>query len=208
MENLEDEIEYFGFLPITFTTDLQEGLEDALRDVLHRNSPVPGNIRAQIADALRKNIFIFNNFVLRNILKFPQNFRLERKVTDKVIGEDVARLTDAVAAAQHRLADLRALHAALGGRLAAASNRNGGYKALLRNREGYAGMVAAAAEMRRFMAETAEIYDAFRINSSRREHDFENLMEFKNIKNIYYKEEKDRLYGIANSDVLEHYNKL
>lgn len=208
MENLEDEIEYFGFLPITFTTDLQESLEDTLKDIIHRNSPLPNSIQTQISDSLKKNIFIFNNFVLRNILKFPPNFKLERKITDKVIGEDVNKLVDSISMIHKKLADLKKQHIALEEQLGLQINRNSAYKNLLKNKESYTNMISAAREIRKFMNETTEIYETFRISSCRRENDFENLMEFKNIKNIYYKEEKDRLYGIASADVLEHFSKI
>lgn len=204
MENIEDEIEYFGFLPITFTTDIQESLEETLADIMQRNGPVPGRIQTQIQDALKKNIFIFNNFVLRNILKFPQGFKLERKATDKFICEDVALLATAVHAAQQRVLLLKEQRRELLGQIGLQSDRINGYQALLRTKDKYADMIAGAREIRKFTRETNEIYESFRISGTRKESEFENLLEYKNIKNVYYKEERDRLLKIAGFDTLDY----
>lgn len=204
MENNEDEIEFFGFLPIAFTTDLQESLEEAFSEIMQRNAPVHSRIQAQILNSLKKNIFIFNNFILRNILKFPANFRFERKNSDKVIHEDVNKLISLTTENQKRIIDLKAKRIRLLDRLHIEVNRNNGYKALLKNKEKYYGMADAAREIKKFIVETTEIYDNFRITACTKDNEFESLLEFKNIKNIYYKEEKGRLFETASVESLEY----
>lgn len=202
MEGNEDEIEYFGFLPVSFTAELQEGLEDALKEVMQRNGPVPGKIQAQILDVLKRNIFIFNNFVLRNILKFPNGFRFERKVSDKVICEDVSQLTGLLADAQRQVVALKEEKAVIMAGIRIEENRAAGYAALLKGKERYHQMAEAAMEIKKFMRETRDIYDTLKITACTRDNEFENLLEYKNIKNIYYKEEKMRLFDIASLETL------
>lgn len=204
---MEGEIEYFGFLPVTFTTDLQECLEETLADIMQHNGITSTRMRTRLLDAFRKNVFIFNNFVLRNILRFPPGFRLERRVTDCTIQEDPRKLACAVADTQKHLMRLREERVVLCDWLCALENRNSAYRSLLRDAARYREIATGAREVRQYIRETTEVYENFRISACRRESDFESLMEFKNIKNVYFKGERDRLLGVAGFETLEYLNK-
>lgn len=207
MENIEDEIEFFGFLPITFTTDLQESLEETFHEIMQHNHPVHSLIQTRILEAFKKNIFIFNNFILRNILKFPVNYKYERKNSDKVIQEDVKNLIERLCNKQKEAIELEKKKLELTGKLLTAIDINNGYRDLLKNKDKYHDMTEAAKEISKFLNETMEIYENFKILTYGKDSDFENLLEFKNIKNIYYKEEKKRLFEIASLETLEYITK-
>ncbi len=207
MENLEDEIEFFGFLPITFTTDLQESLEEAFHDVMQNNAPIHSRIQSQILEALKRNIFIFNNFILRNILKFPSHYKYERKSSDKVIQENIQDRLKNLKLKQQELKKLVFERKELFLKLEIERNRNIAYKELLTNKNKYLEMIDAAKDIKKFLDETMKIYEEFKILNYGKNTEFENLLEFKNIKNIYYKEEKNRLFEIASPEVLEYFCK-
>lgn len=204
MEQIEDEIEWFGFLPITFTTDLQETLEETLGEILQRNGIASSRVREEILAALRKNLFIFNNFVLRNILKFPAGFRMERKVSDVKIRGNAAALVGAISDAHAHTLQLRNERAVLARRLCAATNRNNGYKSLLRGQQKFVEMGEVVREVKKYLREVTEIYDRFKINACTRENDFDSLMEYKDLKSDYYREERNRLLEIADPESLEY----
>ncbi|KAI4292394.1 hypothetical protein PAPHI01_1668 [Pancytospora philotis] len=204
MEHIEDEIEFFGFLPVTFTTDLQEALEDTLEEILQRNSVVSTRVRSGLLSALRKNLFIFNNFVLRNILKFPPGFKMERKISDVEIRGDAGALIEAIRALQSQTLRLREERRALHGRLGALVSRNNGYRSLLANQQKHLETAEAVREVRKYLKEMTGIYEQFKISACTKENDFDSLMEYKDIKNDYYRDERDKQLGIADFEALEY----
>jgi len=208
MDSWEDEIEYFGFLPSTFTADLQQILEAALAEILHGREALPGKVVTQLEDSLKKNIFIFNNFVLRNILKFPPNFRLERKITDKWIEGNLQEALSSFQDKHAELEELRSKYQRVENGLERERDISSGYKALLADSDKYEEMIAAATQVKEFMKETERSLGAYMMTNPGKEREFDNLMEFKNIKNEYYKEERDRLFGVASIDVLESMERM
>ncbi|KAI5154184.1 hypothetical protein ENBRE01_3312 [Enteropsectra breve] len=207
MENLEDEIEYFGFLPITFTTELQEALEEALTEIINTAGNVPGKAQDAIQGSLKKNIFIFNNFVLRNILKFPPKFKLERKITDKCIDGDAMQMANGLFEKQQRVHELVEEEKTLLRKLSKEKNRNNAYKSLLANNEKYMELIGAAKDIKMFLKETSEGCDTLAMSSSKKENEFDSLMVFKNLKSEYYKDQRDKLLKIASFDTLDYFNK-
>jgi len=201
----EDEIEYFGFLPVSFTTELQSDLDAALNEILSNNR-LHGKVQSFIVESFRKNIFIFNNFVLRNILKFPPNFRLERKITDKSIAVDIKDMVDLVVAKQKQILELKQELSNLEKELANHTDRNNGYKQLLSNRDNFNDLCTGAKEIKSFLKDTSELYEKYKTNCMRKDAEFDKLMEYKNIKSEYYKTERDRLLEIADFEVLENFN--
>lgn len=208
MEHLnEDEIEFFGFIPVSFTNELQEDLQEALNDIVH-NFPLHHRIQAYILDAFRKNLFIFSNFVLRNILKFPPSFRLERKVTDKTIHTNVPALLGTLAVRQERISQLSTALNGLRTRLAYEQARADGYRKLLENKARFQDLCTGAREIKGFLRETGELFEKYQAIGRRRDGEFERLMEYKNIKSEYYKNERGKLLEIADFEALEHLNKI
>ncbi|KAI5176546.1 hypothetical protein PAEPH01_2346, partial [Pancytospora epiphaga] len=188
MENIEDEIEFFGFLPVTFTTDLQESLEDTLREILQRNDIKSSKLRASFFDSLKKNIFIFNNFVLRNILKFPPGFKIERRITDLKIHGDASKLVRAIEDAHNNAMKLNEERACLREKMHELMCRNSAYKNLLRDHDKHMELSEAAREVRKYLKEVTAVYEQFKISACAKESNFDSLMEYKDIKSDYYRE--------------------
>lgn len=202
----QDEIEYFGFLAVAFTTDLREELQESLNEVFH-NTHVHQKIQSHINESFKKNFFIFNNFVLRNILKFPANFKLERKVTDKTIDTDVASMITALVEKQNRILTLKTQMAQLKGKIAIQENRCNGYKKLLENQGKFKDLCTGAKEIKSFFKETSDLYEKYKAGGKRKDCEFEKLMEYKNIKSEYYRTERDKLLGVCDFNTLEYINK-
>ncbi|KAM0684895.1 hypothetical protein COBT_003897, partial [Conglomerata obtusa] len=81
----EDEIEFFNFVPAFFLNDLHEKLASYITNL---NDP-------HLTLAFEKNFYIFETFALKNIFSFPNEFKLERKLTDKRFDIDIQSLLDA-----------------------------------------------------------------------------------------------------------------
>lgn len=78
---MEDLIEFFEFIPVNFVNELDTEITTVFLTELKNDSQI-------MHDMCKKNMFIFKNFVLRNILNFPISLKYERKKTDLVC-EDV-----------------------------------------------------------------------------------------------------------------------
>lgn len=207
MEQLNaDAIEFFGFIPISFTNELQKELQTALEDIT-QNYHLHHKIQTYIFDSFNKNIFIFNNFVLRNILKFPSNFKLERKITDKTIQANVSEMIQNLYQKQEKILQLKTTIFNIKKRLAIQKCRNDGYKSLLQNKNNFLDQCTGAKEIKRFLKETSELLEKYQNVGKRRDCEFEKLMEYKNIKSEYYKNERNKLLEIADFETLETINK-
>lgn len=202
----EDEVEFFGFLPITFTNELQEELLECLNDIVHQFH-LHHKIQTYILDSFRKNMFIFSNFVLRNILKFPASFKLERKITDKTIQADASEFVSILQQKQEKLFQLRVQVQELKTKIAVQNMRSTGYQNLLQNKAKLYDLCTGAREIRTFLEETSDLYEKYRAIGKRRDCEFEKLMEYKHIKSEYYKNERNKLLEIADFEVLESINK-
>lgn len=207
MQNNEDEIEYFGILPVAFTADLQESLEESLKEIIQGNAACSQKVETHITEAFRKNIFIFNNFVLRNILKFPSNFKLERMITDKVIKADLNKLVEKINEKQKMIVDLQEMLVKKQNDLNIAINTKNGYENLLKDKQRYYDLVLGAREVKNFMKETKSIYERFQMNNGKKDNEFDKLMEYKNIKNEFYKSERDKLFDVAGLETLDFFIK-
>ncbi|ELA42614.1 uncharacterized protein VICG_00366 [Vittaforma corneae ATCC 50505] len=208
MEQLnEDEIEFFEFLPMSFTNELQEALQECLNDVT-QHYHLHHKIQTYISDSFKKNLFIFNSFVLRNILKFPANFKLERKVTDKTIQADISGMVEALRLKQEKVLQLSTAVQELRTKIAIQKTRNDGYRSLLQNKTKFGDLCTGAKEIKVFLRETNDLFEKYQNIGKRRDCEFEKLMEYKNIKSEYYKNERAKLLEIADFEALENLNKL
>lgn len=208
MEQLnEDEIEFFEFLPMSFTNELQEALQECLNDIT-QHYHLHHKIQTYISDSFKKNLFIFSNFVLRNILKFPANFNLERKITDKTIQADISGMVAALRLKQEKILQLSAAIQELKRKTAIQKIRNDGYKNLLQNKVKFYDLCTGAREIKAFLKETSNLFEKCQNIGKRRDCEFEKLMEYKNIKSEYYKNERAKLLEIADFEALENLNKF
>ncbi|KAF9763731.1 hypothetical protein NGRA_1087 [Nosema granulosis] len=83
------EIEFFEFMPTDFLNDLQTCIEETIckfvdSEFTFAKSAKRKKIKEMLMESNKKNLFLFRNFVLKNILRFPPKFKMERKKTDYV----------------------------------------------------------------------------------------------------------------------------
>lgn len=200
--DLEDEIEYFRCLPFSFTTELLKELESSLLEIFDSNH-LHQKVASFVLDSFKRNMFIFNNFVLRNILKFPAHFRLERKVVDKVIHTDPASLISKMSESQLRLFEMRQKLENRKGRLKEVTNRNLGYLELLKNKDSLMELCCGSREIKKFLKETNSLLEKYKCTVPKKEGEFNKLMDYKNIKSEFYKNERNGILEISNFESME-----
>ncbi|KAH9411157.1 hypothetical protein HK407_08g13020 [Ordospora pajunii] len=95
---MEEEAEFFGFAPASFISELQMEIENVLADGISRLCELKRGKMQRMSDVLlesfRRNYFIFSNFVLRNIVCFPDGFEMERRASEEVVVADMQQITD------------------------------------------------------------------------------------------------------------------
>lgn len=202
----EDEIEYFEFLPIAFTTELYEELLSNLNEVV-QGYHVHQKIHLHLQESFKKNFFIFNNFVLRNILKFPGHFKLERKATDKIIDADISQLLTLVNEKHDKIKELKSEILEFKAKMVYQTNRRNGYIKLLEEKEKFIDMCSQAKEIKKFLRETHDLYEKYKLSKRKKDSEFDKLLEYKNIKSEYYKNERSRLLEIADFESIDHFYK-
>ncbi|KAI5181090.1 hypothetical protein PAEPH01_2787, partial [Pancytospora epiphaga] len=57
---------------------------------------------------------------------------------------------------------------------------------------------------RKYLKEVTAVYEQFKISACAKESNFDSLMEYKDIKSDYYREERDRHLEIADFEALEY----
>jgi hypothetical protein len=83
------EIEFFEFVPTDFLNDLQTSIEDLICKFIDNEfsfikSVKKKEIKSLLLESTKKNLFLFRNFVLKNIIHFPPKFVPERKEVDYI----------------------------------------------------------------------------------------------------------------------------
>lgn len=203
MEDFADEIEYFGLAPVAFVAEIQESLNDTLNEIFREFPSLPSKIRTRVYDLFRRNLVIFSSFVLRNILKFPNGFHLERKITDRHIENSVPELIKAVTREQQRELALRLKKQELQEELNEAIHMKNGYERLLSEKDCFIAMIESARNLQRVFADIGEIYGNLKIGTSQKQTSFDRLMEYKLVKSEYYREERERANKIASIEILD-----
>lgn len=79
---LEDEIEFFGFIPEVFIKEM----EDKIKKEYENDK--------EFLDSFVKSFPIFEEYVLQNCFTFPEKFLFERKITDKRIEISLQKILD------------------------------------------------------------------------------------------------------------------
>lgn len=196
----EDEIEYFGFLPVSFTLELTNELEKTLLESIE-NSKEYSYLKQSLTKSFEKNMFLLSNFLLKNVFKFPKEFKWERMASDKIIEVDLEstvneykKLSEKLQQKEEQLNDAKLDPIE-------AMNKYEGYKATFENREYWDNATALLEETEKEMALLQEEYKNYSGNQNKEK--IRRLLEHKNMKAEFYKNEKKRLYKIAKTDVLE-----
>ena len=201
----ENEIEYFGFLPIAFTLELQNELEKVIDETFDENQDFL-YLKTTMINIFNKHFFLFNNFILRNILKFPDGFVWERKKTDKVVKVNLNKKIKQFKKLQEELAKKQAFLVKKELELLKEVNKNEGYKCIFANvKDILLGFT--------LLEDTSRQYEALKKNFNMLIYDnkkeyIQKALDHKYMKQEYYQNEKKRLFKIAKLNILEYLVKI
>jgi hypothetical protein len=206
----ENEIEFFGFVPVVFVSELQEEAERIMGEAVeqigllnrHRVQKAAG----VLGQSFKKNFFIFSNFVLRNILKFPQTFRLERKASDLVLATDLQELTDRVTGRyseeEYYKNEIHRQRMAIG----LEKYRRERYSELLRPREDIQRLVDSLRLLNSNFKAVSELCNKLAVVSHPDDEDLNALLEHRTLKSELAKRERDSLLLIGSEETLAFFN--
>ncbi|KAF7684386.1 hypothetical protein TCON_0440 [Astathelohania contejeani] len=211
--NNEDEIEYFGFVPISFVNEIRDewiSIIDETANELNKFSKNTASVaKTIIKKNFEKNFFIFETFVLRNIFCFPKKFKLERKVTDLRLDVDLQVVLDKHIKALEEEASMEAELLKLKGELEIEKYKTNEYEQLLKLENEIVMMSDEVNHLKNVLYETDEIYNNFVMNHPTNDDEyFKELMECKEIKNEIYKKERDSIYHRTQINNLKFINKF
>ncbi|ORE00429.1 hypothetical protein A0H76_926 [Hepatospora eriocheir] len=196
----EDEIEYFGFVPYCFTLELQQCLEDEFNDTISELN-TDKELAKQIVGYFRKNCFMMVNYMRRNILKFPENFKYERLVTDEVVEDDIQEILSDVNQLQKEKTNLMKKINELKIEKIKKINISSGYKSLLKHKEDYYNLKEHLSEIKKLVEKTELKYASYVQNGDL--NGIKKLMQHKNIENEYFDNELVRLERIGSIETLK-----
>lgn len=83
------ELEFFEFNPTDFINDLQLSVEETIDLFIEKEfgflkTKKVKMLKELLLEASKKNFLLFRNFVIKNLMSFPQKFTFERKKTYSV----------------------------------------------------------------------------------------------------------------------------
>ncbi len=198
-ENAE-ELEYFGVSPSVIAYDLQQRLENTLNESISimeiKNT---GNLKSHF----KKYLVVTVSFLLRNVLKFPNKFVFERRITDKVVHLDSKLKLGNVYGYQEECGELMDELNLLKAQYAEELGKNRGYKALLKGCDKYRDLFEGISEVNGLIKENNELYSGFVEGDGEEEDEFSKFMEHKYMENEYYGSEKKRLNDICRIETLD-----
>lgn len=208
--DLEDETEFFGFVPARFMTELQEEIEEILVGEIGRLSGIDGRkaagIGQQVVETFRKNYFMFSNFVLRNILKFPVSFQLERRARDVEPGVDVQGATDSLAECLSQERRYRSEVRVCRMELEVERYRRESYLSLLGCSDEVYELISRMKEVGREYAEVYEGYRKLALVSGGGDTELNGLLEHREIKSRMGSKEREELWRIGDVCVFSMLN--
>ncbi|AFN83308.1 hypothetical protein EROM_070570 [Encephalitozoon romaleae SJ-2008] len=210
MEN-EEEIEFFGFVPVTLVAELQSEIEGILRDGVEQLSFLDKRkahrISGIVFESFRRNYFIFSNFVLRNILRFPPSFRLERKANDAVVTIDLQSITDELVNVLGEEDYYEAEVLRLKESIDIERYRLESYRSLLECSKPVNSLIESIMEAYSELENVTKLYDKMSMISGMDDEDHNALLEYREIRSSLAKKERDDLLRIASEEVLMMMNK-
>lgn len=204
MENV-DEIEFFGFAPMTFVTELQGDIERVLREGIDGMSRVGRSKIQKVSDVLmesfRRNYFIFSNFVLGNIFKFPHTFRIERKVSDVVVTLDLQSITNELSNSFEEEEHYKVEVQKQKEELEVEKYRRDSYVSLLRCSDSVNDLLLDVKQVQEDLEAVKDLYNKLTMINNAGDEDLNMLLEYREIKNMLAKKERDELMAIGSSEV-------
>ncbi|OAG29206.1 hypothetical protein NEDG_01279 [Nematocida displodere] len=83
--SFEDELEFFSFLPSEFHLEVYTMITREMEASLGEEKPNTREKIDLIEAAIERNMLIFERFILRNILTFPESYVYERRLTAETL---------------------------------------------------------------------------------------------------------------------------
>lgn len=199
-----DEIEFFGLVPVAFIAELQEEAEKILRESIERLSQL-GRSRVQrmssvLLESFKKNYFIFSNFVLRNIFRFPSTFRLERRASDLVVTADLQAITNDLVGSFEEEDYYKAEIQRLREELEVEMYRRDSYGSLLSCSDAVNSLVLGIRQVHEDFEAVRELYSKLTMINNADDDDLNALLEYREIKNNLAKKERDDLLAIGSDE--------
>jgi hypothetical protein len=208
----ESEIEFFGFVPVTFVAELQEEaekiLEETVKQIAKLNRHKGQKISQILHQAFKKNFFIFSNFVLRNILKFPQTFRPDRKASDIVLSSDLQKLTDELAGGYDEEEQYKDEICKRRVAIGLEKYRRERYLELLGARERIQGLIDDLASLNSSFKDVSELCSRLAVISDPGDEDLNALLEYRVLKGELAKKERNDLLLIGSDETLALFNEF
>ncbi|CAD25594.1 hypothetical protein [Encephalitozoon cuniculi GB-M1] len=202
----EEEIEFFGFVPVTLVAELQGEVEAILKNGVEQLSALDRRkvhrVSGTLLESFRRNYFIFSNFVLRNILRFPASFRLERKASDVVVTVDLQSITNDLVSVLEEEDYYEAEVQRQREIIEIERYRLESYRSLLEYSKPVVGLVGSIGKACKELEDVVRLYNKMCMSSSAEDEDYNALLEYREVRSSLAKKERDDLLAIASEEVL------
>lgn len=197
------ELEFFEFLPSDFLNDLQSSIDDIISKFVETEfafakAKKKKEILGILDTSAKKNLFLFRNFVLKNILCFPPKFNFDRKINyveEKQIDlSEYSKHVEKLQEAHTRLNQLRL-------RKAVAEYENKQLKEILTGENDLKEMSLCLLNLKDKFKKIQEFVKKIPFCSLNDE-DFNSLLEHRELRTEMFKKELERLQETVDIDYL------
>ncbi|TBU03988.1 hypothetical protein CWI36_0829p0010 [Hamiltosporidium magnivora] len=200
MHSIEtDEIEFFGFIPSCFIKELKENIIQTLNE---------NNADEETLKLFEKNFYIFENFVLRNVFRFPVSFKFERKITDLRIEENVQKkINEYLRLVKEETSIIREKQI-FQNKLDIQKYKYNEYLQINKIEKEMDNLLDSSIKMVNYVQSVSEMRDTFlKSNCGKNNTDLYKMMEHKEIRNNVYKNELKELLEKANIEDFQRFIK-
>ncbi|KAK1347920.1 hypothetical protein CWI37_0711p0050 [Hamiltosporidium tvaerminnensis] len=200
MHSIEtDEIEFFGFIPSCFIKELKENIIQTLNE---------NNADEETLKLFEKNFYIFENFVLRNVFRFPVSFKFERKITDLRIEENVQKKINEYLMLVKEETNIIREKQILQNKLDIQKYKYNEYLQINKIEKEMDNLLDSSIKMVNYVQSVSEMRDTFlKSNCGKNNTDLYKMMEHKEIRNNVYKNELKELLEKANIEDFQRFIK-
>ncbi|TBU10835.1 hypothetical protein CWI38_0709p0050 [Hamiltosporidium tvaerminnensis] len=200
MHSIEtDEIEFFGFIPSCFIKELKENIIQTLNE---------NNADEETLKLFEKNFYIFENFVLRNVFRFPVSFKFERKITDLRIEENVQKKINEYLMLVKEETNIIREKQIFQNKLDIQKYKYNEYLQINKIEKEMDNLLDSSIKMVNYVQSVSEMRDTFlKSNCGKNNTDLYKMMEHKEIRNNVYKNELKELLEKANIEDFQRFIK-
>lgn len=204
----EDEIEFFGFIPATFISELQQEMEEVIlntiKELSRKDSSKQTKISKILNQSFKKNYFIFSNFVLRNILSFPSTFRWERKLSDVLVLGNVKAIVEDLIQSHKKEEEIKKVILKKIKDLEIEKYKKKSYLSLLQSSNKVIDTISDIKKLKENLEDTKNIYNRLSLINSQSNDNYNTLLEYKEIKHEMSRKERDYLLEIADEEKINN----